>query len=76
MDFEASIIQNLFDCGCDEDTVECCCELREQGRSRELQALLAKHRDSLLDAVHEEQKRIDRLDYLVYQLEKQERDKK
>ncbi len=36
---------------------------------------LAKHRRVLLDALHREQKRIDCLDYLVYTIEKNEKQK-
>lgn len=32
--------------------------------------LLGKHRDTLLDTMHREQKRIDCLDYLLYQMKK------
>ena len=35
--------------------------------------VLFLHRRTLLDAVHENERRIDCLDYLIYQLEKQDR---
>ena len=38
--------------------------------SRELLRLLSDHRRHLLDCLHREERRIDCLDYLVYQLEK------
>ena len=42
----------------------------ESGKMAEGLKLLAVHRRSLLNHLHEEQKRIDCLDYLVWQMEK------
>ena len=43
---------------------------KERGDNKELLCLLSRHRAELLDDVHRCQKRIDCLDYLVYQLKK------
>lgn len=68
---EESIIQNLMDSGCAEETIEAFVEhMREEKYSEGLK-LLAAHRRTLLDDLHKEQKRIDCLDYLVYKLEKE-----
>lgn len=68
---EESIIQNLMDSGCGEETIEAFVEhMREEKYSEGLK-LLAAHRRTLLDDLHKEQKRIDCLDYLVYKLEKE-----
>ena len=64
------IIQNLKDAGCDAKTVERFMELQETGKTEELLNLLSCHRHQLLDRVHSEEKRIDCLDYLVYQIQK------
>ena len=64
---EQAIIQNLRDAGCDEGTVE---QFLHSQRCQQLK-LLAVHRKKLLDRVHLEQRRIDCLDYLVWQLQKQ-----
>lgn len=65
-----AITQNLRDAGCDE---ACICEFMEdleKKREQEGLRLLKKHRGKLLDAMHREQKRIDCLDYLVYEMQK------
>ena len=61
----------MRDAGCDMKTVERFMELGEEGKTREQLDLLANHRRQLLDRVHKEEKRIDCLDYLVYQMQKQ-----
>lgn len=66
-----AVFQNLKDAGCDKKTVERFMELGYNGKIREQLDLLAKHRRQLLDRVHKEEKRIDCLDYLVYQMQKQ-----
>ena len=64
------IIQNLKDAGCDKATVEHFMKLGETGDTQEQLKLLSIHRKQLLDRVHREEKRIDCLDYLVYQIQK------
>lgn len=65
-----SVIQNLKDAGCDSKTVEEFLALDGEGRTGEQLQLLARQRRRLLDRVHREEKRIDCLDYLAYQLSK------
>ncbi|MCI8717625.1 MAG: hypothetical protein HFH63_08750 [Lachnospiraceae bacterium] len=68
---ENHIIQNLKDAGCDHDTITAFVEdVRKQNITQGLQ-LLAIHRRTLLDNLHKEQKQIDCLDYLIYQIEKE-----
>lgn len=65
-----AIEQNLRDAGCDE---KCICQFMEdmdEKREKEGLKLLQDHRRKLLDAMHREQKRIDCLDYLVYEMQK------
>ncbi len=67
---EEAIEQNLRDAGCDED---CICEFMEdmdQNKEAAGMKVLRKHRSKLLDAMHREPKRIDCLDYLIYQMQK------
>ena len=72
-DTRAILRENLKDAGCDQDMI-CRCEVLAQGEKRgELMRVLSLHRRTLLDTVHENQRRIDCLDYLIYQLEKQDR---
>lgn len=65
------IIQNLVDAGCDTDMIGNFLFLMERETYGEQIQLLGTHRKMLLEALHQEQKRIDCLDYLLYQLEKQ-----
>lgn len=69
-DSEESIIQNLRDAGCDEKTIAAFLECIRNGREPESLRLLKKQRSHLLDIVHQEEKKIDCLDYLVYQMQK------
>lgn len=62
--------QNLIDAGCGQEVVKQCMELNEEQKTAQLMQVLARHRRTLLDAVHAGQKQIDCLDYLVYQMEK------
>ena len=63
-----AVIQNLKDAGCASDIIEHCIVCMEQGEKNELLKQLEEHRIGLLNKVHEEQKHIDCLDYLVYQI--------
>lgn len=63
-----AVIQNLEDAGCTSDIIECCIACMEQGKKSELLRQLEEHRTGLLNKVHEEEKHIDCLDYLVYQI--------
>ncbi len=63
-----AVIQNLKDAGCAQDIIECCIACMEQGKKNELLKRLEEQRKGLLNKVHEEEKHIDCLDYLVYQI--------
>lgn len=63
-----SVIQNLEDAGCDSETIEEFISLDAEGKAKEQLNLLARQRQQLLDRVHKEERRIDCLDYLTYQL--------
>ena len=63
-----AVVQNLKDAGCAQDVIECCVACMEQGKKKELLKRLEEHRKGLLHKVHEEEKQIDCLDYLVYQI--------
>lgn len=71
MEREELVIQNLEDAGCGPETIHnfiCRCNA---GKTAEALRLLACHRRQLLEELHREQKRIDCLDYLVYQINRQ-----
>jgi hypothetical protein len=65
------MIQNLEDAGCDSDTITAFVDDMEKGKTAESIKLLNRHRQSLLDILHSDQRQIDCLDYLIYQIKKQ-----
>ena len=68
-DVEA-VKQNLRDAGCSDEFIVTFMRLWESGTSEEQLRLLSRQRRGLLDALHAEQRKLDCLDYLRYQLEK------
>lgn len=70
-DEENAIVQNLLDAGCDREFIAKFIEnFRKENISKDLK-LLQAHRRLLLERLHNEQKRIDCLDYLVYKMTKE-----
>lgn len=65
-----TIVQNLRDAGCSDETISDFLRDLRGGKTAEGLKLLAAHRRVLLNRLHEEQKQIDCLDYLVWQMEK------
>lgn len=63
---EFLLLRNLKDAGCDAETVERYLRLRQAGKVREQLRLLSKQRSLLLEKIHEEQRKIDSLDYLLH----------
>lgn len=74
-DTEGILRQNLIDAGCDPEIVQQCMELARGQRTAEMKWVLTRHRRTLLDTVHAEEKKIDCLDYLFYKMEKDEHPK-
>lgn len=62
--------QNLIDAGCSRDLVETCMEFAKADQWNRILSLLAGQRVNLLDSVHDGQKQIDCLDFLVYSINK------
>ncbi len=62
--------QNLIDAGCGEALTQSCMELAKVNQWDRILSLLSKQRTDLLDSVHDGQKRIDCLDFLVYSIKK------
>ena len=65
-----ALLDNLEDAGCDAQLMEHFLTLEQAGQHQEQLRLLSDHRRYLLDCLHREERQIDCLDYLVYQLEK------
>jgi len=74
MENHDAVIQNLEDAGCDPETVAKLMELGMTGNRKNQLKLLEQHRKRLLEKVHENEKRIDCLDYLVFQMSKEKKD--
>ena len=70
-DKQAILRENLKDAGCDLDMIRRCEVLVQSAKQGELIQVLSLHRRALLDVVHKNERRIDCLDYLIYQIEKQ-----
>ena len=73
MDLETcqeAVTQNLIDAGCEAPLIGAFWRLLRGGKQAEAMALLAGHRRRLLERCHAEQRKIDCLDYLLYQMER------
>jgi len=64
-----AVKQNLRDAGCPDEIIVTYMRAWDTGTAEEQLRLLACQRRRLLDSVHEEQKKLDCLDYLRYQLQ-------
>ena len=69
-DVEA-VEQNLRDAGCSDEFVVTFMQVWGTGTLQEQLRLLSRQRGVLLDGIHAAQKKLDCLDYLRYQLQKQ-----
>lgn len=65
------IRQNLADAVCPDTLIENYMEMWAQRRVADQVGLLQKHRKSLLGSLHQYQKALDCLDYLLFTTEKQ-----
>lgn len=63
--------QNLIDAGCGDNTIKKCIDYAQSDEWDRLIPKLSEHKAALLGAVHENQKKIDCLDFLVYQIKKE-----
>ncbi|MCC8166822.1 MAG: hypothetical protein LIQ31_11890 [Planctomycetes bacterium] len=63
-----SLRRNLCDAGCDAALADKFMKFHEEGEIEEQLRLLKTHRAALLKTIHEHQKKIDCLDYLVFSL--------
>lgn len=60
------LIQNLKDSNCSEDLIEEIVTLDNKGEISNELKLLERHRKNLLEKLHQNQKYIDNLDYLIF----------
>lgn len=67
------ILRNLQDAGCDENTMNAFFQITGEKNTERRLLLLGKHRKQLLSQIHETQKQIDCLDYLIFEIEKRQK---
>ena len=65
------LIQGLSDAGCSTDMAERIGALYEAGSFNEMLHQMKKQRCVLIDEMHESQRRVDRMDFLIRNQEKQ-----
>ena len=70
MKMESEIRENLIDAGCSKSEAETILGYILQGKTREADKLIGESRKKQLKQIHESQQRIDRLDYLSWQMKK------
>lgn len=63
-----SLIQNLEDAGCSSEEIRDYIQYDKEGLERNKICLLIKQRKYLLNCIHETQKQLDCLDYLLYKV--------
>lgn len=66
----SELIALLQELCCEEAQAEQIAERLSAGEKETVRLLLRRHRRKLIEALHESEKRVDQLDYLVYQIEK------
>lgn len=62
--------QNLVDAGCGDETISRCLSLADSGQWEKLLPLMAKEKVALLETAHANRRKIDCLDFLVYEIKK------
>ena len=65
-----TMIDNLADAGCTKHDAEIAGELFKNGQTDELIQFLKKCRCSLMDEMHESQRKVDRMDFLIRRAER------
>ena len=71
MGIKEQLIQSLSDAGCDKETAVRIGTLYESGSFDEVLHQLKKERCVLVEQMHESQRRVDRIDFLIRNQEKQ-----
>ena len=65
------LMQGLRDSGCSEETAARICSLCSAGDYEGMLHQMKKQRCVLVEEMHESQKKVDRMDYLIHMQEKQ-----
>lgn len=64
------LIRRLKEMDCDEKLIETITEKMIAGDVETARLLLRRHRKTLMDCLHESEKKVDDLDLLIYQINK------
>lgn len=64
-----TVLQNLKDAGCPGEMIE---EFQASEDEKKRIRLLSRHRKNLLEKLHQDEKQIDCLDYLLYRIQKRD----
>lgn len=65
-----TVIQNMRDFGCDEDTIAAFLKCFDEGDKNGQRKIINEFRKVKLEELHKTQKEIDLIDYMIYQLGK------
>ena len=71
--YTEDIIQNLKDASCDGETITKICKLYENGQICDVVKVLRRQRCNLMMQLHESQRKVDCLDFLIRKMEKSQR---
>ncbi|MCM1083922.1 MAG: hypothetical protein NC428_10635 [Clostridium sp.] len=69
-DMDGILLENLADAGCDDDEARNIFEHIKNNEVPLALSLLTTHKKKLLGEIHDDQHKVDCLDYLVFQLRK------
>lgn len=64
-----TILQNLLEAGCTDEMIMRFMTLQKSNNEEQQLRLLSSHRRTLLERLHKDERRIDCLDYLIYQIQ-------
>ncbi len=70
-----AVMQNLIDAGCSKDMIDDLMKQLAEDDMESLLQMLEQHRACLLSMVHQKEKQIDCVDYLVYQIKRSKEEK-
>ena len=70
-----AVMQNLIDAGCSKDMIDDLMKQLAEDDMESLLQMLEQHRACLLSMVHQKEKQIDCVDYLVYQIQRSKEEK-
>ena len=70
-----AVMQNLIDAGCSKDMIDDLMKQLAEDDMESLLQMLEKHRACLLSMVHQKEKQIDCVDYLVYLIKRSKEEK-